>query len=47
MKEECVLVAWLNANCPHLWSLLNQKACMNIPPGLAEYLSPLSEQQLD
>src|SRR6185295_4642058 len=47
MKEESFLTAWLHANCPHLWSLLNQKARMNIPPGLVEYLSPLSEQQLD
>jgi len=47
MQEKSSLQAWLNANCPYLWSLLNQKARMNIPPGLAEYLSPLSEQQLD
>ena len=41
------LKAWLQSECPTLWSILNKKAQYNLPPGIVEYLSPMppSEQQ--
>ncbi|MEE8449491.1 MAG: hypothetical protein V3S39_07650 [Thermodesulfobacteriota bacterium] len=41
------LKAWLQSKCPTFWSILNKKAQYNLPPGIVEYLSPMSpsEQQ--
>jgi hypothetical protein len=38
---------WLSEYCPSVWSLLNNQAHKQLPPGLLKYLSPLSEEQLD
>lgn len=40
MANEADCRAYLSANCPNVWSLLNQGARKCLPPGLVEYLSP-------
>jgi hypothetical protein len=47
MTSEASIRDWLRGNCPHVWLLLNSRARNKLPPGLLEYLSPPSEEQLD
>src|SRR5262245_41792390 len=47
VADEARVRNWLSENCPHVWSLLNNRARKQLPPGLLEYLSPPSEGQLD
>jgi hypothetical protein len=47
MVDEASVRDWLSENCPHVWSLLNNRARRQLPPGLLEYLSPPSEEYLD
>ena len=47
MTDEASLRRWVSENSRHVWSLLNSQACRRLPYGFVEYLSPLSEEQLD
>lgn len=46
MPSEIDLIRWLEVNCPHVWTLLDQQARQNLPNGLLQYASPLSETEL-
>ncbi len=39
------LQAWVEANCPTLWSLLKEKAKRHLPSGIVEYISPPSTEK--
>ena len=47
MSPEDESQRWLETNCPEIWSLLNQKARKNLPPGLVKYLSPRSQEEIE
>jgi hypothetical protein len=47
MIDDTSLRDWLSNNCCDIWSLLHSQARRRLPHGFVEYLSPLSEAQLD
>jgi hypothetical protein len=47
MVDDTSVREWLSENCCWIWSLLHSRARRRLRPGLLEYLSPLSEEQLD